>query len=381
MSKFGIKAGELAYMASHPSDFAGVDPGSSVNVVNFDVSILPADRSNAATVDQNAPAFFNQWSRLNDIYMLRNSLPAGNVTLFDVFRTASASTNPTLLSPNTINTVLAATGWDPSQVATLTGESTVNSTAIGFGLSDSDFVNANGQQGRGLLWLQKCLVFGTRLGVSASQLFLWANQTPDAPQANDIKNTVKAKYDDDTWLTVGKPLNDGIRERSRNGLLAYVLNMTPIIQANITNADELYAYFLIDVQMSSCMQTSRLVQATAAIQKFVQGCLLGLENNNSDARLNISPSAISVTQWEWRKNYRVWEANREVFLYPENWIDPTLRDNRTPFFQDLQTELQQGEVTADLAESAFQNYLTKLLEVSRLQMCGFFWENRQRCKW
>jgi hypothetical protein len=26
--------------------------------------------------------------------------------------------------------------------------------------------------------------------------------------------------------------------------------------------------------------------------------------------------------WESAKNYRVWEANRKVFLYPENWIDP-----------------------------------------------------------
>ncbi len=31
------------------------------------------------------------------------------------------------------------------------------------------------------------------------------------------------------------------------------------------------------------------------------------------------------TEWEWRKNYRVWDANRKIFLYPENWIGPELR--------------------------------------------------------
>jgi ATP-dependent 26S proteasome regulatory subunit len=31
------------------------------------------------------------------------------------------------------------------------------------------------------------------------------------------------------------------------------------------------------------------------------------------------------TNWEWRKKYRVWEANRKVFVYPENWIEPDLR--------------------------------------------------------
>jgi len=29
--------------------------------------------------------------------------------------------------------------------------------------------------------------------------------------------------------------------------------------------------------------------------------------------------------WAWRTNYRVWEANRQVFLFPENWIEPELR--------------------------------------------------------
>jgi SpoVK/Ycf46/Vps4 family AAA+-type ATPase len=29
-------------------------------------------------------------------------------------------------------------------------------------------------------------------------------------------------------------------------------------------------------------------------------------------------------EWEWRKNYRVWEANRKVFVYPENWLEPDL---------------------------------------------------------
>jgi len=28
--------------------------------------------------------------------------------------------------------------------------------------------------------------------------------------------------------------------------------------------------------------------------------------------------------WEWRKKYRVWEANRKVFVYPENWVEPDL---------------------------------------------------------
>jgi len=35
--------------------------------------------------------------------------------------------------------------------------------------------------------------------------------------------------------------------------------------------------------------------------------------------------------WEWMKNYRVWEANSKVFLYPANWIEPELRDDKSAF--------------------------------------------------
>ena len=31
------------------------------------------------------------------------------------------------------------------------------------------------------------------------------------------------------------------------------------------------------------------------------------------------------SEWEWLKRYRVWDANRKIFLYPENWIEPELR--------------------------------------------------------
>jgi hypothetical protein len=30
-------------------------------------------------------------------------------------------------------------------------------------------------------------------------------------------------------------------------------------------------------------------------------------------------------EWEWRTRYRVWDANRKIFLYPENWLEPELR--------------------------------------------------------
>ena len=41
---------------------------------------------------------------------------------------------------------------------------------------------------------------------------------------------------------------------------------------------------------------------------------------------------IERDRWEWMKNYSVWEADRKVFLYPEDWLEPELRDDKSPFF-------------------------------------------------
>jgi SpoVK/Ycf46/Vps4 family AAA+-type ATPase len=36
------------------------------------------------------------------------------------------------------------------------------------------------------------------------------------------------------------------------------------------------------------------------------------------------------SSWVWQRRYRVWEANRKVFLFPENWIEPEERPSRRP---------------------------------------------------
>jgi SpoVK/Ycf46/Vps4 family AAA+-type ATPase len=37
------------------------------------------------------------------------------------------------------------------------------------------------------------------------------------------------------------------------------------------------------------------------------------------------PRRKTNAEWKWLKNYRVWDANRRIFLYPENWTEPELR--------------------------------------------------------
>jgi hypothetical protein len=98
-----------------------------------------------------------------------------------------------------------------------------------------------------------------------------------------------------------------------------------IRQWGATDADGLFEYFLIDVQMGICMDTSRIVQANAAIQMFINRCFLNLESktDSSGNELGVSPIALDKDRWEWMRYYRPWEANKKVFYIQKTGWNPT----------------------------------------------------------
>ena len=112
-------------------------------------------------------------------------------------------------------------------------------------------------------------------------------------------------------------------------------------QFNFTDRSDLYAFFLLDVEMSGCFRTSRVVCANSSLQLYILRCLINLEQSDENlnpniADIKVSPADIPANEWSWRRNYRVWEANRKIFLYPENYLEPALRDTKTDIFKELE---------------------------------------------
>ena len=390
VNTFPLTAADVAYLSTQGTEFAGVDPYDPTNpatILPFNLNDLPLvvpAFTPVSSLNGRQRALFKGWQRLNAVVTLRNSLPGGDAGLLNIFRTASAgvaagvgtTTLSTSTDPLTFR-IVQATGWNATDLVFLAGSS-------GFTLDYGDFSNEIGTKGTGLTRLQSCVAILTRLGISAQQLFSWGsfvlNAANEQPISQDIQNTAKSKYDDTSWVTVGKPLNDTIRESSKEALIAYILaraaatNMTAPDGTPLTTSDQLYEFFLIDVDMSPCMLTSRIVQASAAVQLFVQRCLMNLEQNPPNGP-PVSLSISATAEWqEWRQNFRVWQAARQVFLYPENWMVPTLRDDMTPFFEDLESTLLQNPLTTDNIEQAYLNYLYALNDVALLDIRATYWQ-------
>lgn len=338
--KLKITPGQLTWL---------FDYGPSVGWLNLNTLPMTATVSSAA--------LFAGWERLVDLFRLRDQLPLGESVLSDVF---SMARDATTSESDLLQRLSDHTGWSLDNLQFLVG-------AQGFSLTFPDAYKDE----RALARLLVCLKLMKRIGGSAKQLSEWGkeNQTTaeELNNAHSIKNTVKAKYDDKQWLEVAKPLKDPLREKQRSALVAYLLSRPNRVTAQSwRDVNELYEYFLIDVEMSPCMTTTRIKQAISSVQLFIQRSLMNLE-------LNVAFTPEDAKEWaQWRKWYRVWEANRKVLLYPENWIEPELRDDKSPFYKDLENELLQSDVTMATAEDAFLHYLEKLDQVARLEIVGMY---------
>lgn len=204
------------------------------------------------------------------------------------------------------------------------------------------------------------------LGTNATVAKEFIKPVLTSTDTSQLRMTLKARYEEDLWLDTLKEIMNTVRPRKRNALVAYLLATTP----DVHTPNDLFDYYLVDTQMEAIMPSSRIVQAHGTIQLFVQRCLMGLEptaaaDRNSDSGWD---------QWKWMKNYRVWEANRKVFLYPENWIEPELLDDKSFLFSEMEEQLLQDEVNEFTTEDALIRYLEKLDEIAFLEVVAEYYQ-------
>lgn len=136
------------------------------------------------------------------------------------------------------------------------------------------------------------------------------------------------------------------------------------------DANLLYEYLRLDVQSGSDLQTSQVVNAIALVQFYVTRCLMNPEEG-------VNPAMVDPKQWEWMQNLRVWQANRKVFLYPENFIESDLRNLKTPVFDKVVDKHTPGELSKQDVINAYMGYfeefaeVASLLEHSSLRPCSY----------
>ncbi len=153
--------------------------------------------------------------------------------------------------------------------------------------------------------LARAFTFLDRLGAGAATAMTFSAATMTPVHARTLKELMRAKLGAETWLALSTEIQDALRERKRDALVAFLLTQPRPADAPTAEwetPDNVYAYYLLDVQMGACMLTSRLVQAAGSVQLFVQRCHMGLEpavTVQADG-----PDGDSAWQWwTWMRKY------------------------------------------------------------------------------
>ena len=224
-----------------------------------------------------------------------------------------------------------------------------------------------------VLRIHSTLELARRAGSHPQELYeqvwsgLYADPSDPALAANTLERLLGTLYPGDDWTRIERQFGDALSRMRRDAQVGWLLAHSP---ENLADARDLSDLLLSDVEVDASLDTSPIVEAIAAVQLYFHRYLTNLEPVAAAGGDDVERRSKFREQWRWMQNYRVWEANRKVFLYPESYIRPELRDTRTSAFKALQENLQQGEITEVSVTQAYKKYLDEYTEVSRLVIAG-----------
>ena len=204
------------------------------------------------------------------------------------------------------------------------------------------------------------------LSLSATELT--SITSDDTSKAAGAVLSALYRYQDGAQATVAKnALNEQLRDVLVAAYRSQVVAKDENLKSFIKDEETLYEYLLLDVNVSSAVPTSRLVEANSSVQLYINRMLEGVEGASFEDQ-----KAALNDEWETAQQYRVWEANEKLKLYPSNYIEPELRFTKTELFKQFEQALAQGYLNEDIIETALYSYMRELQHLTELQPKGFF---------
>ena len=334
---------ELGFMLANPEKFAGMSfyrPGGGSNpfkqhAVQFDFNFLPvldnyfaptlAQDTRAQPSPQCTAAMFDWWERTFDYVCARDQVRAEHDcelwTLFD----AAVEQNPT--NPGDLLRRMGARKRDwPLDLLYYQDQFNSPYAVTSSDLADDRWVVRVWRADR---LVQKLLQGSSDEDAASARPDLWASDDPSRLVSGqsvtgnaNLSKFLCDRFDYDTprrYEEVRK-LNDGLRDRGRRALIAYLCANKRVIlpwsNQYATAPRELSELLLLDVETGVCEKASRIEEAITSVQNFVRRARLGLE-----------PTSWTVTgefamMWDRRfASFRTWQACKRREIYKENYIE------------------------------------------------------------
>ncbi|WP_300635160.1 neuraminidase-like domain-containing protein [Pseudomonas sp.] len=154
--------------------------------------------------------------------------------------------------------------------------------------------------------------------------------------------------------TLDRTLNEARRDAMLGYYLAHCIS-TPLKQS-LRTPNDLYDYWLLDVQVSQAVPSSPVASAITSLQHYISRIHAGLEPGYEDQ--GMSPDETRAWQTSLHA-YPLWSASQQLRYHPHNFLDPTLREDKSASFQHLENDLNQNRMQPATVLTAVQGYLSR----------------------
>ncbi|MCY7282514.1 MAG: insecticidal toxin complex protein, partial [Cyanobacteria bacterium CAN_BIN43] len=356
---------ELGYMLAHPINFAGqayYRSGSTfvTHKANFDPNFLPvldnyftppvSQDQRVAPTPQRQQAMFDWWERLFDYTVMRlETERSPEQPAWFLFHESAE------LHPDNPADLIRHLGIDLRH-NTLVLQYYQAFPVTSVELEDDRWAVRVWQSEK---WIRALLERFYPKDIRAARHDLWASDDPSVSETafgtTESGNANLTQFYRNGCIENGEPrryeeikrLNDGLRQRGRAALVAYLTHMNRVSLpwgGFATAAKHLSELLLVDVEVGLCQKASRIEEAVSAVHLFIQRARLGLEPG-----FVVLPDF--VLAWDRHfATFRVWEACKRRLIYQENWVewDELQAAQQTEAFQFLESELRRAALTVPI---------------------------------
>jgi Tc toxin complex TcA C-terminal TcB-binding domain len=361
---------ELGYMLADPAGFAGhayYRTGANsfaTHLANFDFDFLPiTDDFHPPTVpapNRSAPslqrtqAMFDWWERLFDYVQVRKAAARhGKHHIWLLFREAMENnpSNPASL----LGLIGAGEALAPLELRYYQDQNSAIYAVSSTDLTDDRWLV---RVWHAQTWLNALQSHFQAHQIAQARPDLWVAADSAAPvPPSGVAETGNANLTalvNAICLATGEPrrlrdlrqVNDGLRERGRAALLAYLCVQNRVALpfqpgTFATKPEDIADLLLLDVRTGLCETASRIEEAITAVQSFIRRARLTLEPG-----WKISHAFVRLWDSEFA-SFHLWQRAKRRTLYAENWIEweEIGAARRIEAFRFLESELRDTTLT------------------------------------
>jgi hypothetical protein len=167
----------------------------------------------------------------------------------------------------------------------------------------------------------------------------------------------------------------GLLEQRRTALVEYCIGQVnkggefdPETFNFVRTPGDLFELLRMDPLDNYPVQNSWVAEATSCAQNYIHAVYRKLEPGYSTHEFDKD----ELKLWELFSNYPDWAALQMIALYPENYINPYVRQRKTSLFKTLENNLNQTRLSIDAVLLALRDYLQVFEQTCNLDVVSCY---------